>query len=182
MFLNLPRLYSRLTKSRLTKSGDSASVRFLFAFFKVNECYGDFSRVSCLVSRFPMSQAEQYCYNGQDERTDHARFGTHHSSRQPLWPAQSHIEEVVRRGKSAVGHAIKECLAPVIAEVPSRSGPLFAAGVRSLVRFHSSGRYGYVHQHFSWDKLSPMGTAIRAPGPRLFPSGMTIDPLVLAGN
>src|SRR5215469_16236717 len=78
---------------------------------------------SCPISRFPMSQGEQYRHNGQDERTDHARFGTHRSSRQPLWPVQSHIEEVVRRGKSAVGHPIKECLAPVIAEVKAYRTP-----------------------------------------------------------
>ena len=79
--------------------------------------------VSCLVSRFPMSQAEQYRHNSQDERTDHAGFGTHHSSRQPPWPIQSHIEEVVQRGKPAVGHTIKECLAPVIAEVKADRAP-----------------------------------------------------------
>jgi len=46
--------------------------------------YKDQPKSSCLISRFPMSQTEQYRHNGQDERTDHARFGTHRSSRQPL--------------------------------------------------------------------------------------------------
>ena len=42
------------------------------------------SELSDRQLRFLMSQAEQYRHNGQDERTDHARFGTHRSSRQPL--------------------------------------------------------------------------------------------------
>jgi hypothetical protein len=79
--------------------------------------------ISCLIPRFPMSQAEQYRHNGQDERTDHARFGTHCPSRQPPRSVQSYVEEVVRRGESAVGHPIEECLAPVIAEVKAHRAP-----------------------------------------------------------
>lgn len=48
---------------------------------------------SSLISRFAIFQAEQYRHHRLDERTDHARFGTHRSSRQPLWPVQSHMEE-----------------------------------------------------------------------------------------
>src|ERR1700678_18443 len=88
-----------------------------------NSVSKDQPKNSRLISRFPMSQAEQYRHNGQDERTDHARFGTHRSSRQPPWPVQSHTEEVVRWGKSAVGHPIKECLAPIIAEVKAHRAP-----------------------------------------------------------
>ena len=59
-------------------------VRTILSFQTVNFVAPTKINRRCLISRFPMSQAEQYRHNGQDERTDHARFGTHRSSRQPL--------------------------------------------------------------------------------------------------